>query len=86
MNTEEFLTPKGKQYARYVYLAVRASNHLARFSVVKYFHGFVGGICFQIILQEGKKEDDRRKKAKMSKLRNGTGSSGGKDSGQVSES
>lgn len=84
IDTEGLLTEKGLRYARYVATAYKWSTYLPAV-VTRYAHGFSCALCFQIILTEGAKENDRRKQAKMSRMRNGASIDRREDAGQMPE-
>jgi hypothetical protein len=76
----ELLTAEGKKYARYAFLTYRFLNH--RFvrripivrSIARFGISFTASFCYTVILKEGEKEQQlyaRRKKAEVSRMRNG---------------
>lgn len=78
----EFLTPEGKKYARYIYLATVHSSRIPFLG--KYIMAFVTGFTFSFILKEGAKENVRRK-SKMSGLRSRASSNGKQTTSEVRE-
>lgn len=79
----EFLTPEGKKYARYIYLATVYTSRIPL--VGKYAMAFITGFVFSFILKEGAKENVRRKQAKVSGLRSRASSNGRESASDVRE-
>ena len=81
MDTSQLFTERGKKYCFYLYKTAPFIMRIPFFG--KYIIGVIVSGIFQLIIAEGAKENARRKKAKMSGMRNGASNGRRSASGEV---
>lgn len=87
--TEPFLTPRGKKYARIVFLVHNycstIRNKFLRNLASKFVLSILASFVYITILKEGAQEQNARRKTKVSRMPNRTGVSGERTSGEMRE-
>lgn len=87
--SESLLSPRGRKYARYIFLVHRfcssIKNKFIRKLATQFILGTMASFVYVAILKEGATEHARTSKAKMSRMRNGVSVSGERNAGAMRE-